>query len=74
MLLLWSIVKIFIEILFFVGMAGSLIVVVLTLIEDFRLIFVKDKKLESDDVRSTQQTVSSRVRALADEQPVRASV
>lgn len=67
MLLLWGIAKIFIEILFFAGMAGSLLVVVLTLIEDFRLIFVKDKKLESDGYRSAEPTVSQ-LRALAGEQ------
>lgn len=43
MSLWWKFIKIFIEGLFFVGMAGSAVVVVMTLIEDFQLIFKKDK-------------------------------
>jgi hypothetical protein len=44
MLILWNFLKVFIEALFFLGMAGSLIVVAMTLIEDFQLIFRNDKK------------------------------
>ena len=39
--LVWTAIKVLLETLFFLGMAGSLVVVVLTLIEDFT-IFKKD--------------------------------
>ena len=57
MAMVWMVIKIVLESLFFLGMAGSLVVVVLTLIEDVG-IFKKgeDEKVKTTSDRSLPKT------------------